>query len=107
MAMVWFALLSASLSIRDDRHIRITMIEYILPEKASKALDMLVLMFICVYSIIIIYTGYQFTVMSVGTTMPGLVISRAFLSASAPAAGFAILIACVGKARKVLCQPKQ
>ena len=102
MAMVWFGLVGAALPIRDDRHIRITMIDAILPEKMNLAVELLVMAILSIYAIVIIYTGYQFTVMSIGTTMPGLLISRAFLSASAPVAGAAILIACIGRVRALL-----
>ena len=106
LGMVWFSMLSAALAVRNDKHIRITLIEQVLSKKANKILDFSVFILIILYSLFLIIIGVRYTAMSIPTVMSGIGISMGFIAASVPATGLSILILTIGKVRELLCQPK-
>ena len=107
LGMVWFSMLGGALAVREDKHIRITLIENILSKKANRILDLSIYVLIILYSIVLVYIGIKYTAMSIPTVMSGIRISMGFLAASVPIAGLSILLLTIGKVRELLCQSKQ
>ena len=61
MCMVYMALISASLAVRTDTHIRVMLIDYLLPKKAIEVLKALSHVMIFGFSLFMIIYGIQFT----------------------------------------------
>ena len=91
--LVWLSLLGASLPIRDGSHLRITMLDHKIHLKGLLALDILCDVVIAFFSVAIIISGISMTKQVSGSILYGMHISKGFLYASVPAAGFAYLIA--------------
>ncbi|MDO4961614.1 MAG: TRAP transporter small permease [Eubacteriales bacterium] len=96
LCMVYMALISASLAIRTDRHIRVVLIQYLFPasirEKAMSILHGLSQICITAFSIFMIIYGYQFTMLMTKSKMSGLGIANSYLYAAVPVAGICMLI---------------
>ena len=67
LCMVYMALISASLAIRTDKHIRVVLIQYLFPEsireKMMSILHGLSQVTIFLFSLFMIIYGYQFTML--------------------------------------------
>ena len=100
--MVWFSMLSASLAIFDDRHIRITIIEMILSKKAAKVLNVLVNMFTIVIIGFLIIKGFGLLGVTKNSLMGGSGISFMYLYAAVPISAICMLIATVAKVGEIL-----
>src|SRR5690606_41459077 len=58
LAFTWVVLLTASLGVREDSHVRITLIDDALPDKPLWSLAQLILLAIAVLGLIYEWTGY-------------------------------------------------
>ena len=102
LLMVWYSLLSAAVGIKEDAHIRMNIIDMIAPEKVLRFLERLNYVIIFAFSIFMIVAGYQVSVLASMSVMPGLYIPTSWLFAAVPVAGIFILIALLGKVRKMI-----
>lgn len=91
--LVWLSLLGASLPLRNGTHLRITMLDHILPKKVLFALNVLCDVVVTSFSVAIIISGVSMTIQVSGSILYGMHISKGFLYAAVPTAGFAYLIA--------------
>ncbi|MDD3369035.1 MAG: TRAP transporter small permease [Lachnospiraceae bacterium] len=96
ICMVYMALISASLAIRTDKHIRVVLIQYVFPssvrEKAMSILHGLSQISIFAFSLFMIIYGFQFTQLMMKSRMSGLGVPNSVLYASVPAAGVCMLL---------------
>ncbi|MFV0504234.1 MAG: TRAP transporter small permease [Lachnospirales bacterium] len=96
LCMVYMALISASLAIRTDRHIRVVLIQYLFPisirEKAMSVLHGLSHICIFAFSLFMIVYGYQFTMLMTKSRMSGLGVPNSVLYAAVPIAGLCMLL---------------
>lgn len=92
LCMVYMALISASLAVRTDTHIRVMLIDYVLPEKVIRFLKAMSHFCIFVFSLFMIVYGIQFTVLMKNSVMSGLGCKQSFLYASVPIAGVCMLL---------------
>lgn len=92
MCMVYMALISASLAVRTDTHIRVMLIDYLLPKRAIGLLKGMSHVMIFGFSLFMIIYGIQFTVLMGRSVMSGLGCKQSFLYASVPIAGICMLL---------------
>ncbi|MBQ9320989.1 MAG: TRAP transporter small permease [Eubacterium sp.] len=92
--MIYMAFLSAALAIRRGTHIRMTSLDRYLPEKLIIVLDLAAYVLVLLFSIVLVYEGFQFAV-TIGsratyTSLPWL--SRFWLYAPVPISGIAMVL---------------
>lgn len=92
LCMVYMALISASLAVRTDTHIRVMLIDYLLPAKAIRVLKAMSHVCIFAFSLFMIIYGVQFTILMKNSIMSGLGCKQSFLYASVPIAGICMLL---------------
>lgn len=87
MLMVWIGLLSSTLALRDDRHLRMTIIDLLFPAKFLRRLEVFNRILILVFAVIMIIQGIRITEIGMLNRLSGLGISSAWFYISAPIAG--------------------
>lgn len=92
ICMVYMTMISASLAVRKDTHIRVTIIDFLLPKKAISFLKYFAHICICGFSFFMITAGYDFCVRMSRTTLSGIPIKQSYLYAAVPIAGVAMLL---------------
>lgn len=96
LCMVYMAMISASLAIRTDKHLRVVMIQYLFPahmrEKVMGILHGLSEICIFLFSLFMIVYGAQFTQLMSKSLLSGIPIAKAWLYASVPVAGVCMLL---------------
>ncbi len=96
LCMVYMALISASLAIRSDRHLRVVLIQYVFPasirKKAMEVLHALSQVMIFLFSLFMIVYGVQFTKLMTKSVLSGIPIAKAYLYAAVPVAGVCMLL---------------
>lgn len=97
LCMVWFSLLSASVAIKDDHHIRLSLVDMILPKKALRVLHGFTNFLIFCFGIFMIVGGIKLMILTKNYIMPGSGISSLWLYMSLPIAGFCIIFMLLGK----------
>jgi TRAP-type C4-dicarboxylate transport system permease small subunit len=100
--MVWVALLSSALAVKDGRHIRMTLIEHILPPRIHSGLYKFIHLFIFVVGVVLLVYGIKITELTRLSQMASLPISQAWLYLSLPLAGLAIILMLLRKVREML-----
>lgn len=100
--MVWIALTSASMAIRTDTHLRLSLIDFILPKKYMKVIHWIVLFLMGAFAIFFIGAGIQLVQLTSTNTLPGLRISSAWLYLAVPVSGVAMLFQVIDRGRKML-----
>lgn len=98
--MVWVSMLGASLAVRDDRHIRMTIIEYIIPKKFAKILHKLIHLLILIVGLAMLIGGFGLVDLYSMSRMSALGISSKWLALSIPVSGAAILIMLIARFRR-------
>lgn len=96
MCMVYMALISASLAIRTDKHLRVVLIQYVFPvsirARAMEVLHALSQVMIFLFSLFMIVYGYQFTQLMSRSVLSGIPIAKSWLYAAVPVAGVCMLL---------------
>lgn len=96
LCMVYMALISASLAIRTDKHLRVVLIQYAFPEsiraKAMGVLHALSQLMIFLFSLFMIVYGIQFTKLMSKSVLSGIPIAKSWLYAAVPVAGICMLL---------------
>ena len=96
LCMVYMAMISASLAIRTDKHLRVVMIQYLFPahirEKVMDILHGLSEICIFLFSLFMIVYGTQFTQLMSKSLLSGIPIAKAWLYAAVPVAGVCMLL---------------
>ena len=87
LCMVWICFLMASLAIRDGIHIRMTILEYVLPKKVSQALHFLSYVVLLALSAVWIVAGWEVVEMTRIPKMPSTQFPMAVLYGSVLASG--------------------
>lgn len=72
LAFTWVVFLVSSLCVREDSHVRITLIDDLLPAKLHWALTQLILLTIAAFGIVMVWTGYDFVGYTLGQVSPAL-----------------------------------
>lgn len=94
--MVWISLLSISLSIRDDSHIKMEIVDAIVSPDKVKYFQYFAAVANIIFSVYMIFYGIELVQLTAGTSMPTFRISEGFLYLAIPVAGLFMAIASVG-----------
>lgn len=86
--LVWFSMLSVSLAVKDDSHIRMELVDYFLPERHIWIFEYFSYAVALVFSVYMIINGIFLMELSRGVQMSGMRISESYLYLSLPVAGF-------------------
>jgi TRAP-type C4-dicarboxylate transport system permease small subunit len=92
MLMVWIGLLSAAIGLRDDSHLRLTVIDFFAPGKLLRCVKVFVVVFILGFSVLLFAQGIEITKIGMLNKMPGLGIPAAWFYLAAPVAGVLMTI---------------
>jgi len=92
MCMVYMSLISASLAIRRDTHIRMTIIDFLVPAKVIDILKAAAQVMIFGFSIFMIVNGWQFAMLAGKNVITGVGIKSMWLYLSVPMAGVALAL---------------
>lgn len=92
LCMVYMTMISASLAVRKDTHIRVTIIDFIVPKGFVKFLKYAAHVVISGFSIFMITSGIDICKVMSRSTLSGIPIKQSFLYASVPIAGVCMLI---------------
>lgn len=95
--LVWISMLGAALAIRDDSHIRLSLIEKILPKSVVSVIDHIGNLIIFGFCAVVMRYGISATIQAASTRMNGIGISRAYLYASVPVAMFYCIMALLAR----------
>ena len=106
MFMVWFSLVSASLGILEDKHLRITLTDLFLPPAICRFFDFLSLIIIFIFSLFMIIYGYQMAELAGLNLITGLGVRSTWLFAAVPVAGVALFMAVIEKGIVMLWKKK-
>lgn len=107
LCMVWFCLMSATLALFDDSHLRMTLIDNFVSERAVRYLNILVMAFIFGFGCFMLAAGAGLAVLSARNTMAGLGISNIWLYASVPVTGLSFMVVSLEKGKELLWDRKQ
>lgn len=102
--MVWFCLISSALALKEERHLRVTVIEYFLNAKQLRILDYINHVIMLVFAACMFWEGIKLTQLTALNIMPGLEIRSSWLFASVPVTGAALIIMIIEKLREYLCK---
>lgn len=97
LAMVWFSLLSASLAVNDDSHVRIGLIDSILPKKILLWLKRVFFILTFLFALFMFIEGTKLVLLTVETILPGTGISSAWRYLSLPVAGLCLMVVLIYK----------
>lgn len=107
LCMVWFGFLSMSLGVRDDLHLSITILDKITPQFAKKPVELF--KYVCTggFGAFMAVQGWQMVKIGLMNKMPGLGLTSAWLYASVPISGIAMMFYSVEKFFDVLLNKPQ
>lgn len=91
MCLVWLCILSSALAIRDDTHLRMTVLDDKLPGKVLIALDAVTSVVIVCFAVFMIYAGTGLVKMSTRNMITGLNIPFSWMNLSMPITGIVYL----------------
>ena len=92
LCMVYMALISASLAVRTDTHLRVMLVDFILPKPAVEFLKMLSQFMIFGFSTFMIIYGFKFCALMAKSTLSGIPVPQAVLYGAVPMAGVCMLL---------------
>lgn len=90
--MVWFSLLSISLSIRDDSHIKMEIMDALVSQGKLKYFQYFATVMAFGFSLYMVVYGYQLVLLTASTRMSGFQISEGWLYLSIPISGGCIAL---------------
>jgi TRAP-type C4-dicarboxylate transport system permease small subunit len=92
MVMVWMGLLSGALGLRDDSHLRLTVIDFFAPKKFVRAVKIFCVLLILGFSALFFQQGIEITKIGMLNKMPGLGIPAAWFYLAAPVTGILMFV---------------
>ena len=90
--MVWMSLLSISLSVRDDSHVKMEIIDKVIPAHAVRWVKIFTGVVIMGFAILMCFYGMSLVKLVKNTMMSAMRISKGWLYLSVPVAGFCIAL---------------
>lgn len=91
LAMAWLAMLSGADALRNDQHIKITLIDKYVPEKFIKVQTLIYDIIITIVSCIMFKYAFEVTMNNISVHYMGLKISEAFVYAAMPV-GYSLIV---------------
>ena len=102
--MVWLSLLSASLAVKNDLHIRVTLADRLFGERGCKIRDTVFALMCLAFSVFLFVGGYQLTRNFSRTILPGSGLSSAWLNLSICVAGLTLALIHVYVIGGIVCR---
>ena len=99
-AMVWFGLLSASIGVRDDTHLCLSLFDDKLSETGKKIRDAFVFLMIASFGLFLVVQGINMIELTRNNSLPGMKISSSWLYSAIPISGVAIIVQVIARVRK-------
>lgn len=100
LCMVWICFLSSTLAIRDGIHVRMDIINFVIPKPAAKFLHALSYVLLLILCSVWIYAGADVVEMTLIPRMPSTQFPQAVLYSSVFASGVLGVIMCVSRLLK-------
>lgn len=91
-SMVWFSLLSISLSIKDDSHIKMEIMDVLVAPEKLKYFQYFAAVVMIVFSILMVVNGGKLVVLCAPTTLTGIQISEGWLYLAIPVSGVCMTV---------------
>lgn len=92
LCMVYMALISASLAVRTDTHLRVMLVDFILPKPVVEFLKMLSQFMIFGFSTFMIIYGFKFCALMANSSLSGIQVPQSVLYGAVPMAGICMLL---------------
>lgn len=92
MLFAWLTLLSGSLGVREDFHVRLTLLTDRLPSPAARSLEVLTTSGVALFGLMLIYSGADLLARTMEHLTPTLRLSLDWVNWSAPVCGALILV---------------
>ena len=105
--MVWMSFLTASMAIKDDTHVRISVFDRFFGEKALKIRDAVFSVMNIIFSLMLFLEGSKLVMQTSRTKLPGSGISSGVLYASICVGGLFMAIMLIYRMGARLCRRKQ
>ena len=93
----WLVLLAGSLGVREEFHVRLTLVSGRFPKPAKSILDRLILLAIAFFGAVLIYSGHDLVVRTARHLTPTLRLPLDWLNYSVPVCGALIVLHCLPK----------
>lgn len=100
--MVWIGLLSSSIAMKEDLHIRIKLWDLVLSPRATKILELIVHIIVCVVLTALLVYGYKLVLIAGKTTLTGSGIPLKYLHLSVPVSAFFMLLGAIGRIGEII-----
>ena len=97
MLMVYFCLCSACLPVRNDEHLRMTLIEKVVPAKAVLVMDIIGYLCMFVFGLFMLTSGIDLIQLGARSRLSGLTVTRAWLYASVAISGASLCLSVIEK----------
>lgn len=79
MALVWMAMISITLALYDESHMRVELIDRVLPEKAVRAIKYVANVLVAVFSFFMITEGLELFELTKGVRLSGFRVSKGLM----------------------------
>lgn len=90
--MVWFSLLSIALSIKDDSHIKMEIMDVLVAPEKLKYFQYFAAIVMIIFSVLMIINGGKLVALTAPTTLSGIQISEGWLYLSIPVSGVCMAV---------------
>ena len=104
--MIWMSLLTVSLAVKDDSHVRISFLDKIFKGKALVIRDVFYALMNIVFSAVLFWKGLELAKQSSRTKLPGSGLPSSVMYASVCVGGLLMVIMLVYKLGERLCHKK-
>lgn len=91
LLFVWTSFLGMAYGFRQKLHIGVSFLVDLFPKKVQEALDLFAKLLILLFSGVLMFYGWRFTVLMGGSTMAGTGLPSSYLYVSIPVSGFFVL----------------
>jgi len=91
LCFTWMVFLTAALAVRDNSHVRVELVEKILPARAHWLLEQLIWILIALIGAYMLWMGWQFTAFTLGQTSAAIRYPVWLRNVSLPVAGALII----------------
>lgn len=92
MAFAWLTLLSGSLGVRENFHVRLTLLTDRLPEKAGRVFELLTNLCVAFFGLVLVYSGYDLVARTAQNLTPTLRLPTDWVNWSAPVCGALVFL---------------
>ena len=102
LLLVWIGMLSSAITLRENSHVRVTLIENVLPAKVVKLIDFLGEIILLLFFLGLFVSGYRLVQQTLTANYPGLGISKAWLYGSVLVASVLLTLSAIERGLNML-----